>query len=215
MLKLNNYSNHILQDITLSIKDNFIILGENGSGKTTLAKALCNLLELKPSNPNHINYIPAKLEIFDEYLNVKEFLELSVLKKDISIKEVLEKLEISYLQNNFLKSLSSGEGQLVLLASALLQKSKYTIFDEPTANLDPIKTHKVFKILKSFKYLSKKIVITHDLNMAFHLGFDILYLENGKISFIGKNKKFFKQKNLDNIFNGYVLKKDNSIMIKL
>ena len=46
MLKLKNYSNYILKDISFSLEkdENLLILGKNGAGKSTLAKVLSNLL---------------------------------------------------------------------------------------------------------------------------------------------------------------------------
>jgi iron complex transport system ATP-binding protein len=215
MLSLSNFSNYILKDISIEIESNLVILGANGSGKTTLALALSNLLKLTPPNPKLVNYIPTKLTVFDEYLSVEEFLSLSLLDSSKKIDEVLKELDIEYLKTRATKSLSSGEGQLVLLASAILHNSKYTIFDEPTSNLDPIKTNKVFNLLKSNKYLDKRIVITHDLNFAFHLGFDVLFLHDGKIKFFGKSDNFFCKNNLKDIFGGFVLKKDDEIVVKL
>ena len=92
MLEINNYNSTILHNITFSLEkdENLIILGENGAGKSTLAKVLSNLIsndkvilfgeridkiaDLKRAKL--INYIPPKLSIFDEYVTLKEFLEL-------------------------------------------------------------------------------------------------------------------------------------------
>ena len=221
--KLSNYSNYILKNIDLDIDeidDNLIILGSNGSGKTTLAKAISNLLQndfKSISDPSHINYIPTKLEIFDEYMRVGEFLSLSQIssKSDISIDEVLEIFDISYLKNRFCQNISSGEAQLVLISSAILHDAYFTILDEPTSNLDPIKTHKIFETIKANKYLQKKILITHDLNLAYHLGYGILYLKEGNVVFHGSNQDFFSQSHLDTIFDGFVIKKDDDIVVKL
>ena len=97
MLEINNYNSDILKDITFSLKEgeNLIILGKNGAGKSTLAKVLSNLI---PNNKvilqgikidkiddfkraQAINYIPPKLSIFDEYVTLKEFLELSCVNE--------------------------------------------------------------------------------------------------------------------------------------
>ena len=231
MLKVNNYSNYILKNISLELKkdQNLIILGSNGAGKTTLARAICGLIPCEdiaiddktPSmlygeeRTELINYIPPKLEIFDEFLSVYEYLELNNLYATKSIDEVLHDLCILHLKDKSCNSLSSGESQLLLLAGALLHHSSYTIFDEITANLDPIRLKEVFNILKNNNYLNSKIVITHNLHFAYKLGFDILYIENGKAKFIGKNEEFFEQKNLDKFFDGNVKRTDIGVLIDL
>jgi iron complex transport system ATP-binding protein len=215
MLKLNNYSNYILDNLTLEIKNqNLIILGSNGCGKTTLAKAILGLLDDNIIDSKLINYIPTKLDIFDEFMSVYEFLHLSCIKYN-NIDKVLKSLDILYLKNKYAKNLSSGESQLVLLSSAILHSAKYTILDEPTSNLDPQKVKKVFDMLKYDDILNYKIIITHNLDLAYKLGFDIVYLKNGKIDFNGASEDFFKQDNLDKYFDNTVCNINNNIVVNL
>jgi len=108
MLKLVNYSSNILSDISLEIDNkNLIILGANGAGKTTLAKVLSGVIEtdnieFEPSRTKFINYIPSYLEIFDDFLNVREFLQLSHLYSIQTIDEVLHLLHIEHLKDKSL-----------------------------------------------------------------------------------------------------------------
>jgi len=164
ILKIDNFSNHILKDISLQLDENLIILGSNGAGKSTLAKVICGLVESKEielfnqslyhlsakERASFINYIPPKLELFDEYISLKEYLELSKLDVKANLNEIISILDLNTLKNKPCKSLSSGEQQLTLLASAILHNAKLTIFDEPTANLDPQKTISIFLPLTIF-----------------------------------------------------------------
>ena len=77
----------------------------------------------------YINYIPSRFEIFDEYLNVLEYLKLSIIeKKNIEdIEKIISLLKLEDLKLNSCVDLSSGEQQLLLLASALLHNAKITI----------------------------------------------------------------------------------------
>ena len=229
MLKINNYTNYILKDISFGTDKNLIILGSNGAGKTTLAKILCGLIksdnvDINGKDPSKIygenrtkliNYIPPKLEIFDEFISVEEFLQLNNLFGTISTNEVLTLLQIDYLKDKSCKNLSSGESQLLLLAGAILHNSQFTILDEPTSNLDPKKIKTVYKILKDNTLLKNKIIITHNLNLALKLGYDILFIEDGKIKFQGINKDFFENKNLNTFFEGSVKKIDDNIVVDL
>ena len=236
-LKIDNYSNEILKDISFSLEagEHLIILGSNGVGKTTLAKVLCgmtpsNSVIIDGINPSKlygekraklINYIPPKLDVFDEFITVREFLELGLINGVVGaqhptgIHEVLEKLHIIHLSSKPCTSLSSGESQLLLIASALLHDARYTIFDEPTANLDPQKMQLLFALLKDETTLQSKVIITHNLDLAYKLGYNILFLEEGAVKFHGTSTDFFSQEHLDVLYDGSVEKNANNIVVKL
>jgi len=235
MLNIDHFSNTILHDISFSLEagEDLIILGSNGVGKTTLAKVLCGItptskVQIDGIIPSKvygetraklINYIPPKLDVFDEFITVREFLELGFIGvvggQHPTIDEVLEKLNISHLQAKTCKTLSSGESQLLLIASALLHNARYTIFDEPTANLDPQKMQLLFNILKDKQSLKSKIIITHNLDLAYKLGYDILFLADGRVKFHGTSSDFFTQTHLDVLYEGSVEKNANNIVVKL
>ena len=230
MISINNFNNSILSDISFHLQENenLLILGSNGAGKSTLAKILCGVIYSEDvelfSNKLHnlnakkrarfINYIPPKLEIFDEYISLREYLEISKLYSDSSVDEVISLLGLQELENKSCKTLSSGEQQLTMLASSILHNAKITIYDEPTANLDPQKTLKVYNILSSDK-IQNRIIITHDLNLAYKLGYKILYIEDGKIAFFDENKKFFEDENLKKFFGLSLKKIDDYFMVNL
>jgi len=227
MVTITDYSDKILNNINFKLNrdENLIILGSNGAGKSTLAKLLCGisysqkveiegrklyLLSAK-TRSQKINYIPPKLEIFDEYISVKDFLQLSRLYSSINVVEAIELLDLKALENSSCKTLSSGEQQRLLLASSLLHNAEITIYDEPTANLDSNYTVEVFKILKS-DIIKNRIIITHDLTLAFRLGYRVIYMDRGSILFDGESKKFFEESNLGEFF-GDSLKKVNDYLV--
>ncbi len=230
MLQIKNYSDKILKNISFELKpkENLIILGSNGAGKSTLAKVLCGITHSNTVTFEHkiltqlnhkertklINYIPAKLEIFDEYITLDEYLNLSCLHTLLESKNMLKLLELDHLTNKPCQQLSSGEQQLTMLASAVLHNAQITIFDEPTANLDPKKSRHIFSLLKSNLFQSK-IIITHDLNLAYKLGYTILCINEGKIAFFDTAKKFFHESNLNNYFGTSVKMIDNCIVVNL
>ncbi|CAA6799346.1 MAG: Iron ABC transporter ATP-binding protein [uncultured Sulfurovum sp.] len=230
MLKIKNYNNPILKHISFGLEENenLIILGSNGAGKSTLAKVLCgitpsNEVSINGINLNKftnkertklINYIPAKLEIFDEYISLDEYLNLSRLHSLLEPKNMLKLLDIHKLKEKPCQQLSSGEQQLTMLGTAVLHNAKITIFDEPTANLDPKKSRDVYFLLKSNIFQSK-IIITHDLNLAYRLGYKVLYIDEGKIVFFDTSEKFFTESNLNDFFGLSVKKIEDEIMVNL
>jgi len=230
-LKITDYSDAILRDITCEVAkgEHRIILGDNGAGKTTLARVLCGLIpsdhvDIDGINPSgsfgtararKINYIPAKLEVFDTFLSVEALLALSHFNTALSIQSVLEMLQITHLRQQPCSRLSAGESQLVLTASALLHGADYTLFDEPTANLDPLRMRELFTLLRHDTHLATKLIITHNLDLAYQLGFDVIYLKEGRIVFDGSSDAFFDQAHLDALYGGSVQKHNGHVVVAL
>lgn len=227
-LHVDTVTTSYLQNISFRVEnENVVILGSNGAGKTTLSKIIVGLEE----NTNVyyegekisslgakrrceiVNFVPSKLEVFDDYLDVEEFLQLSLLNGSTlrEMDTILKQLEIEHLKSSPCKCISSGESQLVLFASGLLHNAELTIFDEPTANLDSDKKIKVYEALK--KYAGWKIVITHDLNIAYKLGYRIIYLEHGKLIFDGSSDAFFTTANLERLFGSSIKRLEDYFLV--
>ena len=230
-LHITDYSDEILHNISFGLEagSHLCILGANGAGKTTLAKVLCGLIDsdavtIDGKSLRHlhgtarakaVNYIPSKLEIFDAHMRVEELLALSHFDTALHIGDALERLQIAHLHDHPCQTLSSGESQLVLSASALLHGARYTLFDEPTANLDPMRMRTLFHLLADDAVLQSKIVITHNLELAYKLGFDILYLEEGRIRFHGSAERFFAQSQLDTLYHSSVKNLGDHVVVSL
>lgn len=232
MLEISNYSSAILKDINFFLKEdeNLIILGSNGAGKSTLAKVLSNLIsndnvEIFLQNISSmedknrvelINYIPPKLEVFDEYITVYEFLELSFISQidKEKIEETIKKVGLENLRNRACINLSSGEKQLLLLASSIIHNAKITIFDELTANMDINRLKEVYKLFKG-DFLKQKIIITHNLDLAYNLKYKVLFLQKGEIKFFGSSKEFFSSSNLKDIYGDCLKIIDNHLVVNL
>ena len=241
MINLQNLScsfnqKTILQNINLEIKEHTTILGANGSGKSTLAKAICSLLKydgeviINSTNTKELNliqrakllsYIPAKLEVYDPFISVEEFVllgrfaykksffEYSLQDKNIT-SQTLDFLKIYHLKEHTITSLSSGEAQLVLIAQALTQQSKIIIFDEPTANLDPNNSKIIAQQIKGLKEYHQIILITHDLHLASYVNSPIVFIKDNSATLYEED--FFEQKNLQELygveFNSLAVKYD-------
>lgn len=231
MLHVDNLSHQILKHINFKLEhnQNLTILGSNGSGKTTLAKAICHLIHndsvrVEGQNVAHLsakqraqylNFIPAKLSIYDEYLTVSDYLNLNILQEEQAnhLDTVLDLLKITHLKNSRCHKLSSGESALLLIAGAMIHQALYTILDEPTANLDQAKKVTVYQLLKNSPHFQNKIIITHDLNLAYKLGYSILFLEEGEVHYYGECEPFFESKHLKNCFGNAVKNIDGNFVV--
>lgn len=231
MIKIDNltcrYDNDtILDAISLHVSDHLSILGANGSGKSTFAKALCRLVDFEGAisidgeqittlSPielaKKITYIPTKLESYDPYISVYEFVLLGrfaykerffdYTRYDIACAmKSLERLGIAHLKAHSIHSLSSGEQQLSLIAQALTQESRCIIFDEPTANLDPSNSKVIANTIKQLKATHQVILITHDLHLAAYLDTPVLFIADSGARLFEKQETFFDAKVLSELY---------------
>ena len=215
------YQKPVLHDISFTAEKNLCILGANGVGKSTLAKALSGLIPAEgeitintealqvlsaDSRAKTITYIPPKLESFDGLISVYEFVLMgrypykepfsSYNQEDETlVKKLIEESALEPTQQ--INELSSGQQQLLLITQALAQQSEIIIFDEPTANLDPKHAKDFYDSLHTLPRTTQKIVITHDLNLARQLSFEILFLQNHEAKLYRDPALFFQRDNLE------------------
>ena len=81
----------------------------------------------------------------------------------ITDKKTLEKID----KQEKIYNLSGGEQQRIALARVILKESSLILTDEPTGNLDPENSQKIFNILKRLNKDGKTIVmVTHNKDLA-------------------------------------------------
>jgi len=225
----------ILDNINFTIQNHLCILGSNGSGKSTLAKALCGLLPYKGSiqiehyelrdipaiqRAKKIAYIPSKMESFEQFTTVEEFVLLGrypykasfknyTIEDKSIVREVLIELSIFELALLRLHELSSGQQQLVLIAQALAQKSEVLIFDEPTSNLDPKNTSLFVKEFQKLRESFTTILITHDIQLASYFKDPVLFIQDKKAHL--HKKEFFQREQLTKAY-GVEFKNENGLL---
>jgi len=214
------YEQKVLQEITFESDRDLVILGANGAGKSTLAKALCGLLPYKGTlriedrsletlsaqeRARTITYIPPKLESYDTYITVLEFVLMGRHPYKAPFEPYSEADRSVALQliahhqldpKKRIGELSSGQQQLLLITQALAQESRIIIFDEPTANLDPQHSLEFYRALRALDARTQKILITHDLNLAHRLGYEVLFIHEGSATHYKAPEAFFTPKTL-------------------
>jgi phospholipid/cholesterol/gamma-HCH transport system ATP-binding protein len=84
-------------------------------------------------------------------------------------------------------SLSGGMRKRVGLARALAMDPAYILYDEPTTGLDPIMADVINRLIRSLQQRIgvTSIVVTHDLNSAYHVGDVMAMLHEGRVVFTG------------------------------
>lgn len=137
----------VLKDINLSADFSKItcIIGKNGAGKSTFLKALMGLIPYRGSFiyngqalsknilQNDFEYVP-QVSLLVEDLSVKD--NLLLLTKNGRSFDPASFKNIETLFNKKVRELSLGQKRRVLIESAIANKPKFLIMDEPLAGLD-------------------------------------------------------------------------------
>lgn len=201
---INNINCHIKEGETIGI------IGENGAGKTTLLLALCGLIRFQGDiiidnrrlDKKSIFSIRKKMGLlFQEpddqlflpsvYENVEFGIKyLSIKKRAKRINDALSFIGLQGYEQRLAHHLSIGEKKRVALASVLVLNPSIILFDEPSANLDPLSRKSIIKLLKQTEGI--KLVSSHDLDLIFSLCKRILILYKGKLVFDGRSR-YLKQ----------------------
>jgi len=223
--------NNILENINLEFKrgNMYALLGRNGSGKTTLIKLILGMLTAKrgliciegknskkivtKELSKLIAYVPQSEEAIygikvielvvmgrNPYLNL---FDMPSCKEYELAQKALEDLGIGHLSQKNYCEISGGERQLVLIARALVQNTKYILMDEPISNLDIRNQHDVLEKIKNIaKNFNIGIVISiHDPNLAMRYCNRAVLLSGAKVIHIGKTEEILSKQSLLEVYD--------------
>ncbi len=200
----------LLKDIYLSAQKGQIIgiIGPNGAGKSTLLKHIAAILPIQTAqvildekdisklSPKDISRHIAYLAQFSAVprMSVLETLELGrrsysgmilgKLDKELIAKSV-EEFGLEDLLCRHLDTLSGGERQKVMIASALLQEPDVLLLDEPISHLDPKNQLEMLSAIHKATYEKNLItfVVLHDMQHALHYCDALLMLKSGEVKY--------------------------------
>ncbi len=205
-----------LSDISLSVPSGSItgLLGPNGCGKTTLLRLLSGVLRptagdvalnsfLVADMPRrlaarHLAVVPQETHPAFDYTVMEMVLmgrhpHLGPLQlegpADIAIAlEALTATDAAQLAHRSYMSLSGGEKQRVVIASALAQTPDVLLLDEPTASLDLGHQLEVASLLTRLNRERDvtMVLATHDLNLAASLCDTLVLMRDGRVLAHGK-----------------------------
>jgi ABC-2 type transport system ATP-binding protein len=172
-----------IKDLDLEVKSGeiFGFLGPNGAGKTTTIRCMINTLlptkgeitiagekvtRKNPSLRRKIGYVPGELAL-PEYYTVREFLNyIEAMRAQPATRrqEIIDRFDLTPHLNKKIGQLSKGNKQKLGIISAFMNDPEVLIMDEPTAGLDPLLQHEVYKLLLESKNEGKTIFFSsHNL----------------------------------------------------
>lgn len=188
------------------------VIGENGGGKTTLCNLLRGLIPnfFKGEMSGQVLYDGTDMKDLDVdalsvdigYVFQNPFTQISGVKKTVfeevalglenlgvppeeivkRVIDVLKLLEIERLALNNPTELSGGQRQRVAFASIIVMDPDILVIDEPTSQLDPEGSRRIFDIIEMLKKRNKTIVLVeHKINMIARYCDEVLVMKDGKL----------------------------------
>ncbi len=106
---------------------------------------------------------------------------------------VLDLLNLQYLRNRSISTLSGGQRQAVCIASVLAMNPDILIMDEPVSSLDPNGKHMVQNILGQLRVSgTTTVLVDNNLVWSAHIVDHVIGLLDGVVVFNGTRDEFFK-----------------------
>ena len=214
--------NQVLKDINLEILpgETFSLIGPSGTGKSVLLKHIVKLLSPDTGKiyiDGHDIYSQAPALRTYRYsmvfqssalfnsLTVGENVGLWLREKRICGEKrirriILEKLELVGLEGReemLTSELSGGMKKRVAIARSLAMNPDLILYDEPTAELDPVNSDELAKVIISLKEKVNltTVIVSHDLNFALYLSDRVGMMHDGRIVEIGTPEQIKRSQN--------------------
>lgn len=221
------------------------LLGPSGSGKTTLLEIIAGLAEPEQGDclwdGESLLGVPPHLRnfglMFQEYVlfphknvseNVAFGLKMAGTDREITssrVKEVLDLVGLSGLENRDPATLSGGEQQRIALARSLAPEPRLVMLDEPLGALDRSIRERLIEELRDILKRSSQtaLYVTHDQEEAFRIADRVVILGNGKTAQIGTPREIYHQPNspyiarflgMNNLLEGEALPAGDGTLLK-
>ncbi len=192
------------------------VIGRSGTGKSVLLKHIIGLIrpdagmmlirnrpmEKMTRNEKHgfqkdLSYMFQDNALFD-FMTVFDNIALplkenprifsnskSSVKEKVGLR--MAQLGLEGIGEKYPVELSGGMRKRVALARALVTDPKIVLFDEPTTGLDPVRKHKVHRMISKYQedFGFSAVIVSHDIPEIFHVAQRIAMLDKGKIIFEG------------------------------
>jgi len=207
-------SREVLKGINLDIRPGeiFSILGPSGTGKSVLLKHLVRLqkpdagrvlidgidlnLPLTETGGDTFRYsMVFQTSALFNSLTVGENVGLWLREKQIYpekrirriIRDKLRLVGLGGRESMQVSDLSGGMKKRVAIARSLAMNPDLILYDEPTAELDPVTTDELARVIEELKGKVNltTIIVSHDLSFALYLSDRVAMMHDGEVIAIG------------------------------
>ena len=197
-----------LDNVSLSIKEGeFVFLvGPSGSGKTTLMKLITGEIRAKTGKVIVNDFDMRRIKrrklpkvrrtlgvIFQDYrlienMNVYDNVAFAMRvvgarRREIRqrVPYVLNLVGLEGREKRMPNELSGGEQQRVAIARALVNSPRMIVADEPTGNLDPVRSLELMLLLEKINEMGTTVVVvTHEKELVNALSKRVITIDSGK-----------------------------------
>jgi putative glutamine transport system ATP-binding protein len=211
---------HVLQGITLSVKEKevVVIIGPSGSGKSTMLRTI-NRLEAIESGTLTVDGLAVHASTLDvnllrkrvgmvfqsfnlfPHLTAAENVMLAPMKVRGLSKKVARERAVALLQkvgipekaDEHPAQLSGGQQQRVAIARALAMDPRVMLFDEPTSALDAEMIREVLDVMRELaREGMTMMVVSHEVGFAREASDRVVFMDEGRIIEDSPTAEFFE-----------------------
>ena len=198
----------VLWDVSLDVDNGEVValLGRNGAGKTTTLRTIAGVLEPRSGRIEFdgtditrrsdyeisrfgVNYVAEERTVFPD-LTVEENLRMGTVKEGAGVftmSEVYDLLpHLGERRTQVASHLSGGERQMLVIARAIVGRTRLLLLDEPTEGLAPQIVEDVLDIIEHIREEGIPIlVVEQNLNAVLEVADRNYIINKGEIAFEG------------------------------
>ena len=198
-----------LDNVSLTINEGeFVFLvGPSGSGKTTLMKLITGEIRAKSGKVTVNDFDMRKIKrrklpkvrrtlgiVFQDYrlienMNVYDNVAFAMRVVGARRREIRERVPyvlalvgLEGREKRMPNELSGGEQQRVAIARALVNNPRMIVADEPTGNLDPVRSLELMLLFEKINEMGTTIlVVTHEKELVNALSKRVIAIDKGRV----------------------------------